>query len=306
MMATGSSLHQENVRFAAASTLPDVLGFRPLPHEVSSPTEAHQQQQGSAAASSANELGKSSKSHRGWHSHNKKTAAYKGQFFKTVMCRFYLVNQCIKGEECPFAHDPRELQQQPNLKKTALCNGYKRGFCKYSAQECPFAHGEEELVELPKSAAHPDSHPDVVLSKASPRLASSSTSTTEDSSPDSLRASSSVVGEGHFSQPTQHRVSDEERRKHEQLEATLRNLQQQQYRQSQQSQSRQQQLQQQQQQYLLQQQQQQQQQQHQQQLLQPQMQMQVQQSERELIQEQLQQLRQLQKSMQLPVYQQSM
>jgi len=56
----------------------------------------------------------------------------------------------------------------------------------------------------------------------------------------------------------------------------------------------------------LQQQQQQQQQQHQQQLLQPQMQMQVQQSERELIQEQLQQLRQLQKSMQLPVYQQSM
>jgi len=59
-----------------------------------------------------------------------------------------MLNICVKGSNCPFAHSEDELREQPNLKKTKLCAPYMKGFCKYG-DNCCFAHGEHELKSTP-------------------------------------------------------------------------------------------------------------------------------------------------------------
>mmetsp|Transcript_80537 Transcript_80537/g.249884 ORF Transcript_80537/g.249884 Transcript_80537/m.249884 type:complete len:382 (+) Transcript_80537:86-1231(+) len=78
--------------------------------------------------------------------------AYHGQFRKTVICRFYLADACKKGSKCTFAHSVDELQEVPDLKKTALCKMWKRGNCALSADRCPFAHTKRELRVSPAFA----------------------------------------------------------------------------------------------------------------------------------------------------------
>lgn len=65
------------------------------------------------------------------------------QFYKTRMCAFYKKNKCALASECPFAHDPRELQPVPDLAKTKLCYNFFRQQCNDS--RCKFAHGYSEL-----------------------------------------------------------------------------------------------------------------------------------------------------------------
>lgn len=64
-------------------------------------------------------------------------------FLKTELCRFY--PRCKKGDECPFAHSEVELQDQPDLTKTALCTAWRRGRCPHESGACKFAHGVWEL-----------------------------------------------------------------------------------------------------------------------------------------------------------------
>jgi len=50
---------------------------------------------------------------------------------------------CQFGQNCSFAHSPKELQPAPDLTKTRLCKAFVAGRCK--DPKCTFAHGEEEL-----------------------------------------------------------------------------------------------------------------------------------------------------------------
>lgn len=83
---------------------------------------------------------------------NERQQVYHSQFKKTVICRFYLADACKKGSKCTFAHSVEELQDVPDLRKTALCKHWKRGLCTLSAESCPFAHAKRELRMSPAFA----------------------------------------------------------------------------------------------------------------------------------------------------------
>mmetsp|Transcript_39953 Transcript_39953/g.114175 ORF Transcript_39953/g.114175 Transcript_39953/m.114175 type:complete len:297 (+) Transcript_39953:134-1024(+) len=77
---------------------------------------------------------------------------YHGQFKKTVICRFFLADKCKKGNKCTFAHSADELQDAPDLTKTALCKQWRRGTCALGSDQCVFAHGRRELRASPAFA----------------------------------------------------------------------------------------------------------------------------------------------------------
>lgn len=54
---------------------------------------------------------------------------------------------CKKGRRCSFAHSHDELRVGITLRKTRMCELYKRGECKNL--NCTFAHGEVELRSTP-------------------------------------------------------------------------------------------------------------------------------------------------------------
>jgi hypothetical protein len=68
------------------------------------------------------------------------------EFFKLEregVCRYYLKNECRKGEHCEFRHE--EDHNKMGKFKTKLClNFVEKGACKYRDQ-CSYAHGEAEL-----------------------------------------------------------------------------------------------------------------------------------------------------------------
>jgi len=64
-------------------------------------------------------------------------------FSKTKMCKFHRAGKCAKGEQCPWAHDPSELQAAPDLRCTKLCKELiATGQC--TNPDCNFAHNKEE------------------------------------------------------------------------------------------------------------------------------------------------------------------
>jgi len=64
-------------------------------------------------------------------------------FSKTKMCKFYRVGKCTKGSQCPWAHDPAELQVAPDLRRTKICKELiSTGRC--TSADCNFAHSKEE------------------------------------------------------------------------------------------------------------------------------------------------------------------
>jgi hypothetical protein len=82
-------------------------------------------------------------------------ARFRQQFLKTKMCRFYEAGLCRYGEDCPYAHSEQDLSVVPDLKKTSLCDAWKRGACPRSSDQCPFAHGDEELCLTPAFVEKP-------------------------------------------------------------------------------------------------------------------------------------------------------
>ncbi|OLQ02959.1 actin [Symbiodinium microadriaticum] len=78
-----------------------------------------------------------------------KQTLFVGQFRKTKMCRFHETGRCRYGDECPFAHDPSELEELPDLRKTSICKNWQQGRCSHASERCPFAHGKEELRKTP-------------------------------------------------------------------------------------------------------------------------------------------------------------
>jgi len=66
------------------------------------------------------------------------------QFSKTKMCKFNLVGMCMKGVQCPFAHDKCELRSLPDLTCTKLCKTLiQTGNC--DDERCTYAHSKDEL-----------------------------------------------------------------------------------------------------------------------------------------------------------------
>jgi len=66
------------------------------------------------------------------------------QFSKTKMCKFNLVGMCMKGSQCPFAHQKGELRALPDLTCTKLCKTLiQTGTC--DDAKCTYAHSKDEL-----------------------------------------------------------------------------------------------------------------------------------------------------------------
>jgi len=74
---------------------------------------------------------------------------FRNQFRKTKLCCFNAVGECNFGQKCAFAHSFQELEDSPNLTKTALCSAWQKGQCPRAAADCHFAHGSEELRLTP-------------------------------------------------------------------------------------------------------------------------------------------------------------
>lgn len=66
--------------------------------------------------------------------------------FKTVLCKYFELGNCSKGDECTYAHGIEELQtREAGTYKTVLCKFFEAGSCSRGAS-CTFAHGEEDLL----------------------------------------------------------------------------------------------------------------------------------------------------------------
>eukprot|EP00930_Biecheleria_cincta_P019467 TRINITY_DN1484_c0_g2_i1.p1 TRINITY_DN1484_c0_g2~~TRINITY_DN1484_c0_g2_i1.p1 ORF type:complete len:238 (-),score=42.52 TRINITY_DN1484_c0_g2_i1:577-1290(-) len=77
-------------------------------------------------------------------------------FSKTKMCKFHRAGKCSKGTQCPWAHDPSELQTAPDLRCTKLCKELiSTGRC--TTADCRFAHSKEEWRTVPR-AGHGVTH----------------------------------------------------------------------------------------------------------------------------------------------------
>mmetsp|Transcript_87862 Transcript_87862/g.261998 ORF Transcript_87862/g.261998 Transcript_87862/m.261998 type:complete len:245 (-) Transcript_87862:51-785(-) len=82
---------------------------------------------------------------------------------RTVLCKYYVVGLCSRGEACSFAHGCEELRPKPDLFRTGLCKAFsKKGECK-NGDECKFAHSRNQLRR---------NHPRVVDAPQSPLSAS--------------------------------------------------------------------------------------------------------------------------------------
>eukprot|EP00930_Biecheleria_cincta_P059297 TRINITY_DN45045_c0_g1_i1.p1 TRINITY_DN45045_c0_g1~~TRINITY_DN45045_c0_g1_i1.p1 ORF type:complete len:473 (-),score=67.90 TRINITY_DN45045_c0_g1_i1:249-1598(-) len=65
-------------------------------------------------------------------------------FFKTKICAFWQAGRCQRGAACKYAHGDTELMEEPDLRKTAMCQKLMRGEgCNDSM--CSFAHNLHEL-----------------------------------------------------------------------------------------------------------------------------------------------------------------
>jgi len=72
-------------------------------------------------------------------------------FSKTKMCKFHRAGKCAKGRQCPWAHDPSELQVAPDLRRTKLCKELiAKGHC--TNAKCTFAHSQEECRTVAHAA----------------------------------------------------------------------------------------------------------------------------------------------------------
>lgn len=66
------------------------------------------------------------------------------QFQKTRMCKFFLMEMCTKGDDCPFAHTETERKELPNLFRTRLCETLiQTGKC--NNPNCTYAHSKDQL-----------------------------------------------------------------------------------------------------------------------------------------------------------------
>ncbi|KAL4485442.1 hypothetical protein ABPG72_008310 [Tetrahymena utriculariae] len=63
---------------------------------------------------------------------------------KTKMCANFASGNCMKGDQCSFAHSEAELKQKPDLNKTKLCEEFEKNkVC--NNESCCFAHGIDDL-----------------------------------------------------------------------------------------------------------------------------------------------------------------
>ncbi|EAR84929.3 zinc finger C-x8-C-x5-C-x3-H type protein (macronuclear) [Tetrahymena thermophila SB210] len=63
---------------------------------------------------------------------------------KTKMCANFASGNCLKGDQCSFAHSEAELKQKPDLNKTKLCEEFEKNkVC--NNESCCFAHGIDDL-----------------------------------------------------------------------------------------------------------------------------------------------------------------
>jgi len=66
------------------------------------------------------------------------------QLAKTELCKFFMWNDCNKGERCMFAHGLDQLKAKPDLSRTSMCQDFlQTGNC--TNPNCSFAHSEKTL-----------------------------------------------------------------------------------------------------------------------------------------------------------------
>ena len=123
--------------------------------------------------------------------------------FKTVLCKYFELGHCTRGDECTYAHGIEELQTREALKrsdelfdfddpnnspkfwnffgkllksnsaqagtyKTVLCKFFEAGSCSRGAS-CTFAHGDGDLLaEAPSATAAPSAGACAVAATAWP------------------------------------------------------------------------------------------------------------------------------------------
>jgi hypothetical protein len=51
----------------------------------------------------------------------------------------------MKGDDCAYAHGVSDLAETIDLRKTAICRGWKNAQCPWPDSECAFAHGHDQL-----------------------------------------------------------------------------------------------------------------------------------------------------------------
>lgn len=74
---------------------------------------------------------------------------------KTKMCKFHQIGQCMRGNDCAFAHHDEEVLDLPDLSCTKLCRTLlKTGTCQ--DPNCTYAHTDEELRETELTATRGD------------------------------------------------------------------------------------------------------------------------------------------------------
>mmetsp|Transcript_25573 Transcript_25573/g.64941 ORF Transcript_25573/g.64941 Transcript_25573/m.64941 type:complete len:147 (-) Transcript_25573:341-781(-) len=96
---------------------------------------------------------------------------FQKQFRKTYLCKFISkYSHCNLGAECKFAHSQGELNAVPDLAKTSLCFGFRRGSCDKGVN-CKFAHGLSELRSTPAFRGKHPTHEAAALSNRGSHLA---------------------------------------------------------------------------------------------------------------------------------------
>ncbi|CAE7485765.1 Zinc finger protein LEE1 [Symbiodinium microadriaticum] len=71
----------------------------------------------------------------------------------TTMCKFHLMNKCVRGSSCTFAHDESQLRGKPDLTGTKICRFFATGRpCRYGSR-CTHAHALAESSESTTSTS---------------------------------------------------------------------------------------------------------------------------------------------------------
>ena len=103
----------------------------------------------------------SGKIHLGSFSHSTDQLRERPNLTKTKMCALVESGEeCLDGDNCPYAHAINELRATPMLYKTVLCSWWKKGQCEFGSS-CRFAHGEDQLRDgsAPSSVQSPGQLP---------------------------------------------------------------------------------------------------------------------------------------------------
>lgn len=114
---------------------------------------------------------------------------FQAQFYKTRICKFYESGQCMRGNECAFAHGGTDKYSVPDLKKTSMCKKWIAGKCPKPGSQCAYAHGDSDMRVSPAFAGTRRARRTNRSNGAIPDAGASSTTASSQSTPISISSS---------------------------------------------------------------------------------------------------------------------